>query len=844
MMEKKKVLVIDDNFVNINILTKILSEDYEVIQAENGKIAFEKLEEYQLDIIAIMLDLVMPEMDGYQFLTKISKIKEYNNTPIIVTTGESSVNDEIKVLSMGAWDFITKPYNPLIIKFRLQNAISRSQLSMLPKLKHAVEHDPLTNLYNRNKFFEVTQKLIDDNPNQKFALIRFDIQNFRLINSFYGQEEGDLFLLKIANQIRTNLNNKENVTFGHAGADVFCFCVPFVSKELIIQSIESSRDTIRDYRHDFEIAPNFGVYIIDDFRSDVSKMFEYTIIASKKCKGSYVLAYAFYEEGMNKAIEQEQFILNSMNKALDNKQFVVYYQPKFNLKTNLPFGAEALVRWFHPEKGMIYPNDFIPVFENNGFINKLDYYVWEEVCKTIAYWKENNKPLYPISVNVSRSNLYNPNLCDLLVGLIKKYDISCDLLNLEITETAYTENTFIIEQAVIKLQKAGFVIMMDDFGSGYSSLNILKDISFDVLKIDMKFMPISINTKAERILASVIRMAKWLNLEVIAEGVETKEQISLLEGLGCDYIQGYYFSKPVPLNEYEELLVYNYSENPIKENDVDALKILDYVYGSSSEYNILFKSTIQPMAIFEYSNKELNVVKVNPTFEQLFGYSDDSNLNIEEIINDDYRKIIFETFENTNKDKPVGECQYLRFINDGKYKWIDLKIQFISAVGDRKLFLCSLQDFTEQKELSIKFAEIQRKQNVARSKHKYMLIIDDQEINLTVLSEMFKDSYNILVADNGVTGLELMREYSNNIAVVLLDLIMPKMSGQEVIVIKNKDENIKDIPVVVISADSKEDVQLDAISKGVNDYVTKPFVPQVVKRRVNNVVELYINKAI
>ncbi|MEG1028019.1 MAG: EAL domain-containing protein, partial [Oscillospiraceae bacterium] len=245
---------------------------------------------------------------------------------------------------------------------------------------------------------------------------------------------------------------------------------------------------------------------------------------------------------------------SSMGTALEKRQFQVHFQPKFDVKSNKPYGAEALVRWIDPEKGMIFPGDFIPIFERNGFISKLDFYVWDCVCQNISKWNSQGKTPMPVSVNVSRVNLYNPNLVDVFLELIKKYNIPAWQLNLEITESAYTQNTELVLQTTEKLQKNGFVVMMDDFGNGYSSLNILKNIPVDVLKIDTKFLPEKNDIRAERILASVIKMAKCIGIPVIMEGVETKEQTSFLESLDCDYIQGYYFARPMPLEEYEDLM--------------------------------------------------------------------------------------------------------------------------------------------------------------------------------------------------------------------------------------------------------------------------------------------------
>ena len=253
-------------------------------------------------------------------------------------------------------------------------------------------------------------------------------------------------------------------------------------------------------------------------------------------------------------MQREQQIINEMDTALEEKQFVVYFQPKYELDGYTPRGAEALVRWKKTDGTMVSPGEFIPVFEKNGFIIKLDYYVWDQVCQLIATALRAGRKPDPISVNVSRVNLYNPNFLESLVNLVEKYRIPPEYLHLELTESVFSDTENVILNAVNYLHKAGFTILMDDFGSGYSSLNVLKDIDLDVLKIDMKFLSKGKDDgRGEKILAAVIQMAKALDMPVIAEGVEEKKQVQMLKRLGCNYIQGYYFAKPMPQEDYERL---------------------------------------------------------------------------------------------------------------------------------------------------------------------------------------------------------------------------------------------------------------------------------------------------
>ena len=253
---------------------------------------------------------------------------------------------------------------------------------------------------------------------------------------------------------------------------------------------------------------------------------------------------------------EQQEIVDEMDIALETGQFKVYLQPQYNIKEKRVIGAEALVRWIHPEKGMISPGKFIPVFEHNGFVTKLDSYIWEQVCQVLHRWKKQYNVELPISVNVSRTDVFNTDWEEVFQNLVTKYNIPPSLLHLEITETAYMDNQQELISAGEKLRDMGFTIAMDDFGSGYSSLNMLKDVPVDILKLDMRFLYSDKNsTNTGNILKAMVNMADWMSLSVIAEGVEQQEQADFLGSIGCEIIQGYLYGKPMPVEEFEEKFI-------------------------------------------------------------------------------------------------------------------------------------------------------------------------------------------------------------------------------------------------------------------------------------------------
>lgn len=548
MKRKRQILIVDDLKLNRASFASILGGKFEILEAENGKIAFEMLVKHKETIAAVILDLVMPVMDGFEFLERYKNMREYQDIPVIVSTTSDELENERRCLALGAWDFIPKTFHPDIIRFRVVNAIQKSKVRTL-------EFDPMTGIYNQQKFFQATREMLDEAEDEKYAFIRFDVDRFKMINSLYGPEEGGRLIYKIGQAVAQTVREEGGGTFGRISGDIFCMCVLCRGKRQLEALTDKIREKVRKKNMQYYLETSAGIYIIEDPETEINKIYDNASIAAEQCKGQYMVHKVFYNQEMSDRLMREQMIINEMDAALRAEEFVVYFQPKYELEKMSPYGAEALVRWQKPDGTLIPPNEFIPVFEKNGFIVKLDYYVWEKVCQFIRKELDAGRDLAPISVNVSRVNLYNPKFFETIIDLVEKYKIPTKYLHLEITESVFSEDAKVIQDAVNYLHRAGFTILMDDFGSGYSSLNVLKDVNLDVLKIDMKFFSRGASEdKAKKIVEAVIRMAESLNMPVIAEGVEEKNQVEFLCGLGCDYIQGYYFAKPMPQIQYQRLL--------------------------------------------------------------------------------------------------------------------------------------------------------------------------------------------------------------------------------------------------------------------------------------------------
>lgn len=413
-------------------------------------------------------------------------------------------------------------------------------------------YDELTGIYNKQAFYAKTKEMLLDNSDKNFDLLRINIERFKVLNDLFGESTGDK-LLRYIGKFLKEINLPLCVS-GRLYADNFVVCYE-AGKGDSRRMINTLQMVADSFAINNRTILSFGLYRIDDKTLPVSVMCDRANMALWKAKGNFKNPYCEYDEKMRQQVLKEQKIINAMERAIQNKEFTLYLQPKYDIEKGTIIGAEALVRWISLENGFISPGDFIPVFENNGFVYEVDKFIWEESCRYLRKWLDEGREVHPISVNVSRIDLYTPKLVQHLVNLREKYQLPSQYLELEITESAYTEDPEQIITITRQLREAGFEILMDDFGTGYSSLNMLKDIQIDVLKLDMGFLKSSdYSAKGGNILTAILKMAESLKMQTIAEGVETKEQVEFLKSIGCRYVQGFYYSKPLPVGEFEKLI--------------------------------------------------------------------------------------------------------------------------------------------------------------------------------------------------------------------------------------------------------------------------------------------------
>ena len=543
------VLVVDDQEIHRDVLEMILEDQYEVIMAENGQEALEQMYAHQDELSLVLLDLRMPVMNGLQVLERVRDDEQLKHIPIIVLTADTE--SELQALQLGAADFITKPFNVHeIILARVGRII---ELSEGRQLISSAEHDRLTMLYSRNFFFEYAYRIYQYHPDMHMDAVVLNIEQFHTINALNGRDFGDDVLRIIGNEIRRFLAETNGIA-SRAEADRFdIYCVTQPDYMALLKRFQDKANSISQK---VNIHLRMGV---KPWREGVEPvlLFDQASTACNMVRGDYQNPLKIYNEDMQEHEIFNQRLLNELRPALEGRQFVVFYQPKYNIQGDVPrlASAEALIRWKHPELGMIAPGDFVPLFEGNGLISLVDNYVWTEVAWQIAAWKEKYGFALPVSINVSRADMFDPELVQHLLSLIRENDLDKKDLKLEVTESSYTDNAKKIIEVVKELKEKGFDIEMDDFGSGYSSLNMLSDMPIDVLKMDMKFVRNIENSPTDqRLVSLILDIARYLHVRVVAEGVETQGQLDFLKNGGCDLVQGYYFSRPLPAEEFELLI--------------------------------------------------------------------------------------------------------------------------------------------------------------------------------------------------------------------------------------------------------------------------------------------------
>lgn len=576
MAGQERILLVERSRENREKLRQILSAEYQIAEAESGREALELLRGGAGEISLILLDSTVSDEQGTPLLECLRQDKQLASVPVVAITERDAPDQQAQALAQGAEDYVSRPYNEQVVLHRVSSVIRlRESACMMDRFRY----DRLTGLCTREYFFRRVRGVLDEQPHRRYEIWCSNIENFKRVNDIFGIGAGDRLLREVAD-LYTGIVGAGGLC-GRLRWDRFA-CLVEQGKEYSDERFRKAAEQLKILSNIKNVALKWGIYEITDPKVPVEQMCDWALLAAGSIKGKYNKYYAKYDDRLRDKLLREQRMEESMEEALRENQFSVYFQPKYDLRHDELAGAEALVRWCHPEWGVMSPAEFIPLFEKNGFITRLDQYVWDKVCAMLREWSDQGYPVLPVSVNVSRADAYQADLTSVLLQTVERYHLPPASLHLEITERAYMESPGQMSQTVEQLRKLGFEIEMDDFGQGYASLNMFNQMAIDALKLDMN----SLKDEGKRhmnqgILRFIMSLARWMGLSIVAEGVETEEEMEQLREIGCDYGQGYYFAKPMTRWDFEELLKQKqrgarpYLANAMREDKGQTILVVD-----------------------------------------------------------------------------------------------------------------------------------------------------------------------------------------------------------------------------------------------------------------------------
>ena len=542
--EKRKILIVENDEFNLKSLISLLADRYEIITACDGKIGLRLLEENYKDLALVLMNIQIPVLSGFDFLRKVQEDPFLSLIPIIVMTASDAPKTEVVCLNLGAADYIRKPYHAELIKKRLENVIRLRESSVSLR---EIEKDSLTGLYTEQAFFHYSRRIMQFRSDKKMHVIIGRIKDFELIISIYGRKKANELLCYMASIY--NKKFKYGLLAKKGKASFLCLLSD--DYKLDHQRMDNVINEFTENAPIKGIRIKYGIYKNIDKNLPITTICDYASMAAETVMEDYNHDYAYYTDELAQKRIYNQMIENCFTDALKNKEFIIYYQPKIDVITEKVIGAEALVRWQRTDGSMISPENFIPIYEKNGQIQKLDAYIFGQVCRLQKRILDESKKLLSVSVNLSRSSILCEEIVEQYTKIVRENDIPITCVPLEITESASVYGQKVVKVAE-RLLQSGFKLHIDDFGSGYSSMESLSRLPFSVLKIDKSLIDHICETRVEILVNNIIKLSKDLNMRVLAEGVETKEQLDILRKIKCDEIQGFYYARPMPEVEFVE----------------------------------------------------------------------------------------------------------------------------------------------------------------------------------------------------------------------------------------------------------------------------------------------------
>lgn len=553
-------------------------------------------------------------------------------------------------------------------------------------------------VHNRKSFLDYVEAVAADNE-KKYCILAVDIEYFKFFNKWFGMSAGDEYLQELADYL-TSMELQYGGYAGYFGGDNFALCMPYDMD--VINGISENLSSIALKKADsVAFLPAIGVYVIEGNDIPAITMYDNAIEATFYVYGNYEKRVMVYDAGMTCRVEEELQIISKVKEGLRLHQFTFYLQPKCRISSGCVVGAEALVRWNHPSRGLVSPSAFIPILEKNGLIGQVDRYIWEEVCKTLRNWLDKQIAPVPISINVSRMDILSMDVPKILNDLLKKYSLDKKYLKVEITESVYTEHVERILGTIDRLHEEGYTVLMDDFGSGYSSLNMLRNAIVDVLKLDMKFLNMSEqdSKKGIGILESVVNMSSTMEVPVVVEGVENHTQEEYLKAMGVRYAQGYYYYKPMTKEDFEKLISdeRRVDYRGIRNRHVEQLRVNELA--NPELFNdTLVNNILGPIAFYEVYGDDIRITRVNELYYEMAGAGGELSKECkrrfwDNISKNDTQRVLT-TFEEATRNTAKGARYEGYFVKtDGTTLWIHLKLFFLKEQAGHKLYLAVFTDY-------------------------------------------------------------------------------------------------------------------------------------------------------
>ena len=766
-----KILLIDSNKEDADSLTELISQNFEVVYAYDHVRALAILMNGQNTFSTIIVNL----KNAIPLLQTIRKNPIFKSLPVIISSDSTNPELEDALLDLDIIYFLKKPYSKSQVISRIKNTI---QLFEANKAIIELERDELTGLYTRQAFLHKAEEIRSCSPGRNFCIIAFDFDNFKSTNTLYGEKKCNEFLSYTAHALM------EKVPYGISGrfgGDQYILFFTYREK-VDIELLEKIRRSILDSAPIPHQIVKIGVYAPIDPETSMVLCCDRAFFAIRGIKGIYGKDIAFFESTLLQQLLDEQRIIETMEQGLHNGEFHVFYQPKHESVSGKIAGAEALVRWKHPEYGFLSPKQFIPLFERNGFISRLDCYILEQVCKDIKRWQTNGFPIVPVSVNISRHDFLEPGCLEHQYDIIEQYQIDHDYLHMEVTESLYSENTELIISKVKQTQNMGFLIEMDDFGSGYSSLGMLSRFPLDILKLDISFVQ---NIKDNHIvIENIIKMAHNMGLLTVAEGAESNEQFRTLRSLGCDFIQGYYFSKPLSTIDFEDYL--NKSTIFTAEKSATPKSQISKTISLSESMLIAVNEVAEslPGGFFScHADGDFEIIAFNTELVSIYDCE-----SVEEfrkftrnkfnslIFEDDFDYVMKEIRNQISPDNDIANIEFRIKSKKGEIKEVRTFGRYIHAERYGNIFYVFVNDVTED-----------NKRKIEEEKEKLKQIELEASIGIEKASNQAKNLFMYNVANDILKPMKSIIKYTDEMQ---SNISNRELLEKNIIKAKHKEEHI------------------------------------------------------